>query len=130
VVSLVLAIVFAGIAFYSLTENWKNNKHLEHKNHEILEKQNQLIEMSEKAKSATEAKFNFFTNISHEFRTPLTLILIPLEELLADSKLPQKTRSHLQLINKNVMRLLRMVNQLIDFRKIDYEKMRVRATEN
>lgn len=130
VVSLVLAIVFAGIAFYSLNENWKNNKRLEQKNHEIVEKQNQLIEMSEKARTATEAKFNFFTNISHEFRTPLTLILIPLEELLVDSKLTQKTRSHLQLINKNVMRLLRMVNQLIDFRKIDYEKMRVRATEN
>jgi len=130
VVSLVLAIVFAGIAFYSLNENWKNNKRLEHKNHQILEKQSQLIEMSEKARSATEAKFNFFTNISHEFRTPLTLILIPLEELLANAKLPQKTRSHLQLINRNVMRLLRMVNQLIDFRKIDYEKMRVRATEN
>ena len=130
VVTLVLAIVFAGIAFYSLNENWKNNKDLEEKNHEILEKQNQLIAMSEKAKSATEAKFDFFTNISHEFRTPLTLILIPLEESLADPKLPQKTRSYLNIINKNVIRLLRMVNQLIDFRKIDYEKMRVRATEN
>ena len=130
VISLVLAIVFAGISFYSLNENWKNNKNLELKNQEISEKQSQLISMSEKAKMANEAKFNFFTNISHEFRTPLTLILIPLEELLSDSKLPQKTRSHLQLINKNVIRLLRMVNQLIDFRKIDYEKMRVRATEN
>ena len=130
VVSLVLAIVFAGISFYSLNENWKNNKRLEQKNHEIIEKQNQLIALSEKAKAATDAKFNFFTNISHEFRTPLTLILIPLEELLADAKLPQKTKSHLHLINKNVIRLLRMVNQLIDFRKIDYEKMRVRATEN
>lgn len=130
VVSLVLAIIFAGIAFYSLNENWENNKNLEIKNHEILEKQNQLIAMSKKAKSATEAKFNFFTNISHEFRTPLTLILIPLEESLADSKLSQKTRSHLNIINKNVIRLLRMVNQLIDFRKIDYEKMSVRAAEN
>jgi len=130
VVSLVLAIVFAGIAFYSLNENWKTNKDLEEKNHEILEKQNQLIAMSEKAKSATEAKFNFFTNISHEFRTPLTLILIPLEESLADPKLPQKTRNYLNIINKNVIRLLRMVNQLIDFRKIDYEKMQVRASEN
>lgn len=130
VVSLVLAVVFAGISFYSLNENWKNNKRLELKNQEILEKQNQLIAMSEKAKAATEAKFNFFTNISHEFRTPLTLIFIPLEELLADAKLPQKAKNHLNLINKNVIRLLRMVNQLIDFRKIDYEKMRVRASEN
>lgn len=130
VVSLVLAVVFAGISFYSLSENWKNNKRLELKNQEILEQQNQLIAMSEKAKSATEAKFNFFTNISHEFRTPLTLILIPLEELLIDTKLPQKTKTHLRLINKNVIRLLRMVNQLIDFRKIDYEKMRIRASEN
>lgn len=130
VVSLVLAVVFGGIAFYSLNENWKNNKRLEAKNDEIIQHQNQLIEMSAKAQVASEAKFNFFTNISHEFRTPLTLILIPLEELLADSKLSIQAKSHLQLINKNVIRLLRMVNQLIDFRKIEYDGMKLKVSEN
>lgn len=130
VISLVLAIVFAGVAFYSLNENWKSNKRLESKNQEIQQQQNQLLEMSAETKRASEAKFNFFTNISHEFRTPLTLILVPLEELVADTKLPLTVKQHLRLINKNVIRLLRMVNQLIDFRKIEYDKMKIRASEN
>lgn len=86
VITLVLAVVFGGLAFYSLLENRKINKSLEHKNLEILKQRNQLIEMSAKAEVATEAKLNFFTNISHEFRTPLTLILSPLEDLIQQEK--------------------------------------------
>lgn len=130
VISLVLALVFGGVALIALTENWKNNKNLETKNLEITQQQQQLIEMSAKAKVASEAKFNFFTNISHEFRTPLTLILSPLEDLILDSKLPRPVRDDLKLVNRNVLRLLRMVNQLIDFRKIEYDGMRIRAAEN
>lgn len=130
VISLVLALVFGGVALIALSENWKNNKKLEAKNFEITQQQQQLLEMSERAKVASEAKFNFFTNISHEFRTPLTLILSPLEDLISDSKLPLHTKDNLQLINRNVLRLLRMVNQLIDFRKIEYDGMRLQASEN
>ena len=61
-------------------------------------------------------KFRFFTNISHELRTPLTLILAPLEGMLKDAPTgPQKTR--LELMHRNALRLLTMVNQLLDFRK-------------
>ncbi|WP_207424773.1 substrate-binding domain-containing protein [Desertivirga brevis] len=130
VVSLVLALVFGGVALIALTENWKNNKKLEAKNFEITQQQQQLLEMSERAKVASEAKFNFFTNISHEFRTPLTLILSPLEDVIADPKLPLQAKDNLKLINRNVLRLLRMVNQLIDFRKIEYDGMRLSASEN
>lgn len=130
VISLVLAIIFAGIAFYSLNENWKSNKRLETQNRKIIEHKEQMLQLSAKAAEASEAKFNFFTNISHEFRTPLTLILVPLEELLADNKIASSVKNHLGLINKNVIRLLRMVNQLIDFRKIEYEKMTLKASQN
>ncbi|HEX8019296.1 substrate-binding domain-containing protein, partial [Mucilaginibacter sp.] len=82
VITLVLDIVFGGLAFYSLMENRKINKSLEVKNDEILSQRNQLIEMSALAEAATEAKLNFFTNISHEFRTPLTLILSPVEDMM------------------------------------------------
>jgi len=129
VVSLVLALVFGGVALIALSENWKNNKKLEAKNNEITRQQQQLLEMSAKAKVASEAKFNFFTNISHEFRTPLTLILSPLEDLIADSKVPLNLKENLQLINRNVLRLLRMVNQLIDFRKIEYDGMKIQASQ-
>jgi signal transduction histidine kinase/DNA-binding response OmpR family regulator len=137
VTTLLIAVSLGGIVFYSLSENRKINRKLEAQNQEIsnqrnqlIDQRNQLIEMSAKAQAANEAKFNFFTNISHEFRTPLTLILGPLEELLADTKLNYRTSRSLVLVQKNVIRLLRLVNQLMDFRKIEHEKMQLKASEN
>ncbi|WP_232009303.1 substrate-binding domain-containing protein [Mucilaginibacter mallensis] len=130
VISLVLAIVFGGLAFYSLMENRKINKSLETKNTEILSQRNQLIEMSARAEAATEAKLNFFTNISHEFRTPLTLILSPVEDMMRNEKLNLVAGKSLKLMHKNVFRLLRLVNQLIDYRKIGYDKQQIHASPN
>lgn len=121
--SLILSLILGGLAFYSLNENRKMSKKLQIQNQEILEQQVQL-------KAANEAKVNFFTNISHEFRTPLTLILGPLEELMASNKNQYNTSQTLGLIRKNVLRLLRLVNQLMDFRKIEVDKMKLRASEN
>ncbi|MEO7212985.1 substrate-binding domain-containing protein [Mucilaginibacter sp.] len=130
VISLVLAIVFGGLAFYALTENRKSNKSLEAKNAEILLQRNQLIDMSARAEAATEAKLNFFTNISHEFRTPLTLILSPVEDMMQNEKLNIATGKNLKLIHKNIFRLLRLVNQLIDYRKIEYDKQQIVVSRN
>ncbi|NRF41490.1 substrate-binding domain-containing protein [Pedobacter foliorum] len=130
VITLVLAVVFGGLAFHALLENRKINKSLELKNAEILNQRNQLIEMSEKAQAATEAKLNFFTNISHEFRTPLTLILSPLEDLLKNEKVKATAGNNLTLIYKNVYRLLRLVNQLMDYRKIEHKQFKLHATAN
>jgi signal transduction histidine kinase/DNA-binding response OmpR family regulator len=127
--SLVLVLSLGAMTFYSLRQNRKINKQLRLNNIEILDQKNKIEVMSAKAQEANNAKVNFFTNISHEFRTPLTLILGPLEELLEHAKTPAATQS-LVLIQKNVIRLLRLVNQLMDFRKIEVEKMKVRATEN
>jgi signal transduction histidine kinase/DNA-binding response OmpR family regulator/cellobiose-specific phosphotransferase system component IIB len=128
VITLVLTVVFGGLAFHALLENRKINRSLEQKNEEILRQRNQLIEMSEKAEEATEAKLNVFTNISHEFRTPLTLILSPLEDLQKNEKLTASAGRELTLIHKNVYRLLRLVNQLMDYRKIENKKLRLHAT--
>ena len=130
VISLVLALVFGGLAFYSLMENRKINKSLETKNNEILQQRNQLIEISAKAEVATEAKLNFFTNISHEFRTPLTLILSPVEDMMANEKLNIIAGKSLKLIHKNIFRLLRLVNQLIDYRKLEYDKQQISVSPN
>ncbi len=67
-------------------------------------------------------KTKFFTNISHEFRTPLTLIISPLEKLIAESR-DEKSKKHLVLIYRNARRLLSMVNQLLDFRKMEVQKL-------
>lgn len=129
VVSLVLAVVFAGISFYSLKANWDKNKQLEHQNHEILGQQQRILEMTKEVEQATEAKINFFTTISHEFKTPLSLMLVPLEELLKKEKLPEDTHRLLRLIKKNALTLQHLVSQLIDLRRVGYEKLKIKAKE-
>jgi signal transduction histidine kinase/ActR/RegA family two-component response regulator len=130
IIALILALVLGSIAFFSLRHNRRINRKLAAQNEEILLQRNKLIEMTAKANEATEAKFNFFTNISHELRTPLTLILGPLEDVLSSTKVHFTLRYNLDLIHRNVMRLLRLINQLMDFRKIEEKKMKLGATEN
>ncbi len=130
IIGLILALILGGIVFFALRNNRKINRRLAAQNEEILLQKNQLVEMTVKAKEATDAKFNFFTNISHEFRTPLTLILGPLEDTLSSPKLPFVIKNNLSLIHRNAIRLLRLINQLMDFRKIEESKMMLKASEN
>ncbi|HLR38566.1 MAG TPA: two-component regulator propeller domain-containing protein [Chitinophagaceae bacterium] len=67
-------------------------------------------------------KIRFFTNISHEFRTPLSLIIAPIERLIAQSKEEQQGKQ-LKLIRRNAKRLLHLVNQLLDFRKMEVQEI-------
>ncbi len=65
------------------------------------------------------AKTAFFSNVSHEFRTPLTLMLGPLEDALATENLPAAQREQLEMAHRNALRLLRLVNSLLDFSRIE-----------
>lgn len=76
-----------------------------------------------------ESKLRFFTNISHEFRTPLTLILGPVENMMNSTSLSDKNRQELSVVYKNTNRLLRMVNQLLDFRKVMNGKVQLKIQE-
>ena len=68
------------------------------------------------------AKTTFFSNISHEFRTPLTLMLSPLEETLTSGSLPPPQQERLQLVHRNGLRLLKLVNTLLDFSRIEADR--------
>ena len=70
-------------------------------------------------------KLRFFTDISHELRTPLTLITSPVSEVLEHEPLSPNARKNLTLVHKNTERMLRLVNQILDFRKIENKKMKV-----
>lgn len=74
-------------------------------------------------------KIKFFTNVSHEFRTPLALILAPLDNLLKDSP-EEKAKTHLILIQRNARRLLNLVNQLMDFRKMEVKELKLQPLED
>lgn len=127
--SLIGIVILGGLALLALREKQEMNKVLIRKNREVISQRNEIAKMAKKAEKATQAKFKFFTNISHEFRTPLTLILGPVEDALR-SDIPQELKKDLFLVKKNAHRLLKLVNQLMDFRKVENQKMKVRASEN
>ncbi|WP_410492121.1 substrate-binding domain-containing protein [Bacteroides xylanisolvens] len=96
---------------------------LEEQRDKLEEQRDQLIQLSHQLEEATHAKLVFFTNISHDFRTPLTLVADPVEHLLADHTLSGDQHRMLMLIQRNVNILLRLVNQILDFRKYENGKM-------
>jgi len=102
---------------YSLIANEeKNNLKIEHIERTKLEELSRL-------------KIQFFTNVSHELRTPLTLINSPLEDLLNYKKTDNYIKQQLNLMHRNTNRLLQMINQLLDFRKIDSGQLKLKISE-
>jgi signal transduction histidine kinase len=86
---------------------------------------NELRGANERLSELDKAKTVFFSNISHEFRTPLTLMLGPVEDCLADRQapLPPRARERLELVHHNTLRLLKLVNRLLDFSRIEAGRM-------
>ncbi|MET7469458.1 SpoIIE family protein phosphatase [Micromonospora sp. NPDC005222] len=72
------------------------------------------------------AKTNFFANVSHEFRTPLTLVLGPMEEMLADRDLPDRYLDRLAVMHRNGLRLLKLVNTVLDFSRLESGRLAAR----
>lgn len=126
---LTIIVVLGALALLALQEKKRMNRVLRTKNEEVMQQRNEIARMAEKADKATEAKFKFFTNISHEFRTPLTLILGPVEDMLR-SDVSMELKKDLQLVRCNALRLLNLINQLMDFRKIENQKMKLQASEH
>nr|MBI1228514.1 substrate-binding domain-containing protein [Cytophagales bacterium] len=126
-ITLFIAVISLAYSFKSLRDKKEINQELRQKHEEVLVQQQKTMEYAQKAEEATRYKLEFFTNISHEFRTPLTLIQAPVEELI-ENKAASAFKADLLLVRKNTYRLLRLVNQLMDFRKIDNNKMGVKAS--
>ncbi|GHT08734.1 two-component system sensor histidine kinase/response regulator [Bacteroidia bacterium] len=93
-------------------------------NEKITRQKKELIEMSEKVQELTIDKLAFFTNITHEFRTPITLIIGPIERALKLSKNPLVIEQ-LNFVERNSKYLLSLVNQLMDFRKVESGKLEI-----
>lgn len=77
----------------------------------------------------SELKLKFFTDISHEIRTPLTMITAPLEKMISDTNLPDSVKKQLQGIERNSNRLLNLVNQILDLRRIQNKKLEIKAID-
>lgn len=83
----------------------------------------------EKEREVYHAKIDFFTNVAHEIRTPLTLIKGPLENIILKKKVDEETREDLNVMKQNTERLLNLTNQLLDFRKTESQGFRLNFTK-
>lgn len=116
---LMLGFVLLSIYIYFINRKMKKtNQILVEINRKEEEQRKKLIELNAEIENVTAQKLQFFTNVSHEVRTPLTLILDPLDKL---TRLMHDSPyfSDLQLMQKNANRLLRVINQILDFRKVE-----------
>lgn len=107
------------------TELREKNKKLEDTNLQISEQKREIEEMAIQLHEADQSKLRFFMNISHELRTPLTLILGPVENMF-DLVTEPVAKNLLQLVKRNSLRLLRLVNQLLDLRSLETGNMKLR----
>lgn len=90
---------------------------------------NNLRQRVKVEQQVTDIKLRFFTNISHELRTPLTLIVAPIDNILQNERISQSVRSQLEIVQSNGQRMLRMVNQLLEFRKVQNQKMKLKLQQ-
>lgn len=111
------------LLFYMLIRFLMNREKL--KNELFLERMN-----ARKIHELDMLKLRFFTNISHEIRTPLTLILAPLEKMIMDKIPGQEWPAHLNLVYRNAKQLDKLINQLLDFRKLETGNLKLNLTQS
>lgn len=95
----------------------------------IIRNMNELRNKVKVEEQLTEYKLVFFTNISHEFRTPLTLIQAALEKMHRAGKMPKEILSSVKMMDKSTQRMLRLINQLLEFRKMQNNKLALSLEE-
>ena len=107
----------------------RKNYELKRTNIQVEQQREELAVANRKIEQATTRKLQFFTNVSHEIKTPLTLILGPLNRLSKELPPDSPLADDIHIIKKNADRLKRVVSQLLDFRKVESNKMDMRVTE-
>lgn len=125
----ILTLCLAVYSIYSRITISRKKGELEITNKKIKSQRNEIKKQSEELKQSNEARFNFFTGLSHEFKTPLTLILSSVESLGSELKTKgSSVNKEINLMYNNSRRLLRLINQLLDYRKVEDKKFILRAS--
>ena len=130
--SIAIIILLFGVGFLLLRAFWQRSRHQKE-----LMAQNKLLEeerdkqrtLNDQLQAATQSKLVFFTNVSHDLRTPLTLISEPVAQLAEADNLNSQQQTLIKIANKNVRILQRLINQILDFRKYENGKLNLRLTE-
>ena len=130
--AIAILILLVGVLFLVLRTFWQRQRH----QRQLME-QNRLLEeqrdaqkaLNEQLHAATQSKLVFFTNVSHDLRTPLTLISEPVEQLVDADNLTPQQHVLMKIANKNVKILRRLINQILDFRKYENGKLDLNLSE-
>lgn len=127
IVLLLIGLVF--VMLWNINAHRRHQKELELKNSQLQEEKEKQEKLYEQLEEATRSKLTFFTNVSHDLRTPLTLIAGPVEQVAQDPCLSPRSRSLMQLTKKNVGILRRLIDQILDFRKYENGKTQQKLSE-
>jgi len=130
--AIAILVLLFGIIFMMLRAFWLHKRH-----QRVLMAQNRLLEqqrdtekaLNEQLNRATQSKLIFFTNVSHDLRTPLTLIAEPVEQLAGADNLTPQQHTLMRIANKNVKILHRLINQILDFRRYENGKLELTLSE-
>lgn len=133
IIAAIIIIILAAIIIYAILRAvWthkRNREELARHNAQLERQKNELVELNEKLNQATQSKLDFFTSVSHDLRTPITLISEPISDLADSSNLTPQQKNLVVLADKNIKILKRLVNNILDFRKYENGKMKLNLVE-
>ncbi len=130
--SVAIILLLSGVGFLLLRAYWQHVRHqktLMEQNRLLEEERDKQKKLNEQLQQATQSKLMFFTNVSHDLRTPLTLIAEPINQLAETAKLTPQQHALMKMAEKNVRILQRLINQILDFRKYENEKLDLHLSE-
>lgn len=130
--SIAIIVLLFGVGFLLLRAYWQRSRHqkeLMARNRLLEEEKNKQTQLNEQLRIATQSKLVFFTNVSHDLRTPLTLIAEPVAQLAEAGNLTAQQSTLIRIANKNIKILQRLINQILDFRKYENGKLGLTLTE-
>lgn len=129
-VAIIVLLLFGG--FLLLRSFWQRSRHqreLINMNRLLEDERDKQKQLNDQLQEATQSKLVFFTNVSHDLRTPLTLIAEPVSQLASAPNLTPQQNTLIKIADKNVRILQRLINQILDFRKYENGKLNLNLTE-
>ena len=130
--SIAIIILLFGVGFLLLRAYWQRSRHqkeLMAQNRLLEEERDKQKQLNEQLQDATQSKLMFFTNVSHDLRTPLTLIAEPVAQLASAENLTPQQHTLIRIADKNTRILQRLINQILDFSKYENGKLNLKLTE-
>lgn len=127
-----IAVLLFVVVFAIMRAYWNRRRHQEElavQNARLATQRDQLVDLNKQLEEATASKLSFFTNVSHDLRTPLTLIAEPIAQISEADNLTPSQHTLMKLANKNVKILMRLINQILDFRKYEDGKLTTALTD-